>query len=214
MRSSSKKQAPFNLRSKKNLRLSLKNAIKKREKQSKRNIEVNPLSFENLSVNENPEVARSEKNIMETRSASKNISFGRKNNQSVIVPRNLSNTFSLNESKSKNAVGLSNKSQMIGQQVIPGAYNFPRYYATHQMIPHIEISELIRACIKQFDFFLQLSIQNSMLSQNQETKQRSVNLLSTFYTLKEQTVAFLDLQKYEVNIEFTKVKYKIKLDFQ
>lgn len=195
------------MRSKRNLRLSLKNAIKKREKQSKNRPTKIPLLNDKFEGKESLETAPLEKNMVETRSASKNLSFGRKNNHNTIVPRNLSNTFSLNESKAKNSQAVSGKSQIVG---CPQAnYNFPRYYTSHQMIPHIEIAELIRACIKQFDFFLQLSIQNSMLSQNPDIKQRSLKLLSEFFSIKENTVALLELPKFDVNIEFTKVTNKI-----
>lgn len=65
---------------------------------------------------------------------------------------------------------------------------------------NFELHDLIKLIVKQFDFYLQLVIQNAMMI-NPKQKHRSINILEKFYNDKELIINTLKLAKKPIKID-------------
>lgn len=93
---------------------------------------------------------------------------------------------------------IENKNVLYNQNSIWQLDNFNQTcYQIKLAQPITELPELIRICIKQYDFYLQLIFQNAMMTNDKNIKYRCMSLLGEFYNLKEQTIFFLNLPRID-----------------
>ena len=64
-----------------------------------------------------------------------------------------------------------------------------------------EINDLLRIILKQYDYFLQLNLQNGLLAEDKETKDKSIQILEKFFNEKELILNSLGIEKEDVYIE-------------
>lgn len=102
--------------------------------------------------------------------------------------------------KDENIYNNNNITQPQTQIPMQYAHRIPFYPAGISKTQYLDLPEIVRLSLKQFDFYLQLIIQNSMLSPSQAIKKRCLSLIVEFFKLKEQTIYFLNLPKIDLSM--------------
>jgi hypothetical protein len=78
---------------------------------------------------------------------------------------------------------------------------------SQRAITQLEPFDLIKLLLKQYDFFLQILIQNVLLTSDQGLKYRCYSLLFSFYMTREKIINTVKLPEYTVYFNFCRVKY-------
>jgi hypothetical protein len=82
---------------------------------------------------------------------------------------------------------------------------------THgRLITQMEIPELIKLLIIQFDFFLQILIQNMLLTNDKILLFRCYNILYSFYHVRQKVLTFSKIPEFGVKFDFCKIFNKNK----
>lgn len=69
----------------------------------------------------------------------------------------------------------------------------------------LDITEMIKLLLKQYDLFLQILIQNILLTDDQGIKYRCYTMLFSFYMTRQRVLQTAKLQDFGVNFNFTKI---------
>jgi hypothetical protein len=75
----------------------------------------------------------------------------------------------------------------------------------HKPILQINLCEMIKVMIKQYDFFLQLLIQNIFLTNDQNVKLRCYNMLYSFYMARTKIINMFRLPHCDISFQFQRV---------
>lgn len=94
----------------------------------------------------------------------------------------------------------------------PGGYNhyelnhnyIPNQILNNRQIMHMDTSEMIKLLIKQFDLYLQLLIQNVLLTNDENIKYRGYLILFNFY-MTRQRFFNSKVPEFEINFSFSNV---------
>jgi hypothetical protein len=84
--------------------------------------------------------------------------------------------------------------------------NFERYRDNpNRAIMQMESFELIKLLLKQFEMFLQILIQNVLLTPDNGSKYRCYSMLFSFYMARERIINTVNLPEHEVYFNFCRV---------
>ena len=79
----------------------------------------------------------------------------------------------------------------------------------NKCLEQMDIIEKLLFLLKQYDFMLQLLIQNLMMTDNKNLKFRCYTLLFSFYMAKQRVIENLKFPEFHVNFEFNDI-FKIQ----
>jgi hypothetical protein len=166
--------------------------------------EVFDYNFENNMMLENNNENNQKKKKNKT-----NIHFNKKENlfnNDNLVDQNNSG---INKNDLYDEFKITNSSTLPDINISSNEYDYTAIYNKNPNFIKsnfpIEFTELIKLVLKQFDFFLQLLLQNTLLSNDKETKNRCIKLLEKFYNDKEHILSALKIPKYDINFDFNQI---------
>ena len=127
------------------------------------------------------------------------------------------NNFNNNQNNflENNNINLNNQNNMLYQANNNNNFNNLRYDYLSQMkeinqnqskgLEQMDIIEKLLFLLKQYDFMLQLLIQNLMMTDNKNLKFRCYTLLFSFYMAKQRVIENLKFPEFHVSFEFNDI---------
>ena len=160
------------------------------------------LNMNKLSDNQNMQLKESKEPKIKKSHKQKNNNFN--NNQNIFLENNNINNqnYNNNTNNSNNIIHQTNNN-----------FNNLRYDYLSQIkeinqskgLEQMDIIEKLLFLLKQYDFMLQLLIQNLMMTDNKNLKFRCYTLLFSFYMAKQRVIENLKFPEFHVSFEFNDI---------
>lgn len=134
-----------------------------------------------------------------------NTSFTRSMNNSYYHPQQYRNNQDNNTQQNIN--NSNNSALFFPSQNFTNLNNFNNLNNLNNTKDRVQMDtqEMIKLLIKQYEFFLQILIQNVLLTSDQGLKFRCYNMIFSFYMIRQRIIQSSKLHEFEVNFDFTKI---------
>lgn len=200
-----------------------KNIKKRLSKLSSNNSNLLNRKNNNLSNNisiEIPQLNHSNENLYENNFNINNADiFLRNNSDKPSFLPSMDTSFLYKQNQSNSNKSKKQKAQMNNYLNTDDSFNYQNRHDAYNKfinfdkfkdhstrpILQMESFELIKLLLKQYDFFLQILIQNVLLTSDQGLKYRCYSLLFSFYMARERIINSIKLPEHDVYFNFCRV---------
>ena len=176
--------------------------LKKNNEEEKTNIENSKIKLNSNKISNNPNLQlKDPKEHTKTKKSHK-----LKNN-------NFNDIMSMDNNNYMNNQNYINNTNSVFQHQSNNNFNHLRYDYLSQIkdinqnkcLEQMDIIEKLLFLLKQYDFMLQLLIQNLMMTDNKNVKFRCYTLLFSFYMAKQRVIENLKFPEFHVSFEFNDI---------